>query len=78
MIYSGDATCPAFTVANGIVNYNKPAVEDGQYPSSTRATLTCNEGYVEGNPGASRICTTSGVWGGNYLMRCLRKKINKL
>ena len=62
MIYSGDATCPAFTVANGIVNYNKPAVEDGQYPSSTRATLTCNEGYVEDQQNAFRFCRQTGDW----------------
>ena len=77
MINPGDATCPAFNVTNGIVNYNRPAVEDGEYPSSTRATLTCNEGYVEEKQRAVRICLSNGNWWTGYRMACICKKMNR-
>ena len=79
MIYSGDESCPPFEVLHGIAHYTNPPLENGDYPIDTMVTITCNEGYEETNPGASRVCSRTGIyWSGQYRMTCLRKKINKL
>ena len=79
LIYSGNESFPPIIVLHGTLHYTNPLLENGEYPINTTVTITCNEGYVEGNPGASKVCTTAGViWRGNYRLICLRKKSNKL
>ena len=60
--YSGDATCQEFRVPNGRVEFDRPPVEDGQYPPSTRATVICNEGRIKEDPNGYSVCQTSGQW----------------
>ena len=50
-------------MANGEVNYDKPEAEEGQYPPGTRATYTCDEGFIEKDHTTYAFCYTWGSWG---------------
>ena len=53
-------TCPALSLSDGDISYNKSPV-DGGYPEYTYATFTCKYGYALDGPFRSD-CQRSGAW----------------
>ena len=54
------AGCEPLHLSNGDVSYNKDKV-NGRYPTGTRATHSCNSGYILG-PIEKRGCLANGMW----------------
>ena len=53
-------TCPALSISNGDITYNKNAL-NGNYPVGTIASFRCDYGYLlQGQHGA--YCQQSGNW----------------
>ena len=53
-------TCPALSISNGDITYNKNAI-NGKYPVRTIASFSCDYGYLlQGQHGA--YCLHSGNW----------------
>ena len=54
-------TCSGLTLSNGAINYDEDPADDGHYPVTTIATVTCNdEYYLDGDLTAT--CESSGSW----------------
>ena len=65
-------TCPALSLSNGRIEYNKPALW-GRYHPGTRATAKCRFGYKKYTGWEKRRCQSSGRWNG-YLAKCRKRK----
>ena len=50
--------CGELTVTNGVADYTN------LFRLGSVATYTCNEGYMQANPGTTQTCTVNG-WSGS-------------
>ena len=54
-------SCPALSLSNGTVNYDRDRANNGQYPVNTTATFTCDDDYYPDGD-ESTTCESSGIW----------------
>ena len=60
MKYFVSVICPALSLLNGLINYNKVSVNGG-FPVDTEVVFSCKCGYSQSGP-SSRICEPFGTW----------------